>query len=489
MPETTTIDMDAAAVEPTILRDQPAYGVRAKSDRALALAEILSKMLFVSLLGLIALSAIPYGTSHAWWKALFVCVIFTLAIFWLLEGLISDAWVKDSWTLALPLAALALYSLLQTLPIGNSGANAGGVNFTFWTTLSADPYQTRFFVLKLLSLTVAGVLLFRYASTERRVRTIINVIIGVAVVSAIFGILRQTMQHSPGFGLPLLLPDRGYGQFINKNHFAFLMEMGFGLILGLALGGGIKREQALIYFAALIPLWTALVLCGSRGGLVAMLAQVTVAALLVSTVAHRQNSTEEQSKAFKIIRSLPVRLILIVVLIAGVSLGTLWLGGDRLATQLEDSRNEFGLETTGLRQGVSRNEIWKASWKLVVAHPILGVGMGAYWVAIPAVHDASGTMTPQEAHNDYLELLASGGLVGLAIGIWFAIVVLKRIRENLRSANRFRRAACLGAVIGIAGVAVHSLVDFGLHTIVNALVFTTLIVIATSKAQWEHEVR
>jgi O-antigen ligase len=94
-------------------------------------------------------------------------------------------------------------------------------------------------------------------------------------------------------------------------------------------------------------------------------------------------------------------------------------------------------------------------------------------------------MTPQEAHNDYLELLASGGLVGLGIGVWFAIVVLRRMRKNLVAPNRFRRAACFGAVLGIAGVAVHSLVDFGLHTIVNALVFTTLIVIATSKPQAE----
>jgi hypothetical protein len=50
-----------------------------------------------------------------------------------------------------------------------------------------------------------------------------------------------------------------------------------------------------------------------------------------------------------------------------------------------------------------------------------------------------------------------------------------------------RRAACLGACIGIAGVAVHSLVDFGLHMLVNALVFTTLIVIATSEQPWDPE--
>jgi O-antigen ligase len=405
----------------------------------------------------------------------------------LLEGLISDAWLKDSWPLALPLAALALFSLLQTLPFGNQSINPAGINFAPWNAVSADPYQTRFFVLKLLALTIAGVLLFRYAATERRLRTMINVVIGVAVVSAIFGILRQTMQHSTGFGLPLLLPDLGYGQFINKNHFAFLMEMSLGLILGLVLGGGVRREQGLIYFAALMPLWTGLVLCGSRGGLIAMLAQVIIAALLFSVVMRKGNSTEPQSKVIRITQSLPVRVVLILALIAGVVFGTVWLGGDRLATRIEESRNELNSDTTGLRQGVSRNEIWKATWKLFVTHPVLGVGMGGYWTAVPGFHDASGTMTPQEAHNDYLELLASGGLVGLALGVWFALVVLKRTRENLGSPNRFRRAACFGAAIGIAGVAVHSLVDFGLHTIVNALVFTTLIVIATSKPQCEND--
>jgi O-antigen ligase len=195
-------------------------------------------------------------------------------------------------------------------------------------------------------------------------------------------------------------------------------------------------------------------------------------------------------------QSMPVRLVLILVLIAGAVFGTVWLGGDRLATRLE-GRSELAADADDLRAGISRNEIfrsgasrneiWKATWRMFVNHPVLGVGMGGYWAAIPAYHDASGIITPQEAHNDYLELLASGGLVGLALGVWFAVVVFKRSRENMTASNRFRRAACFGAVIGITGVAVHSLVDFGLHAIVNALVFTTLIVIATSKPHWGNE--
>jgi O-antigen ligase len=216
-----------------------------------------------------------------------------------------------------------------------------------------------------------------------------------------------------------------------------------------------------------------------------MLAQLVVAALLFGIMARKGNSGESQSKLLRTASSLPVRVALILLLIGGVGLGTIWLGGDRLAEKIEALHAEFNPETSQSRLGVSRNEIWKATWKMLVAHPISGVGMAGYWAAVPAFHNASGTMTPQEAHNDYLELLASGGVIGLALAVWFAVVVFTRTRKNLGSPNRFRRAACFGAAIGIAGVAVHSLVDFGLHTVTNALVFTTLIAIATSKREWE----
>lgn len=455
-----------------------------RAARKSRVARVLGQIVFVSLLCLVVITAIPYGTSQPWWIALVVCGIFTLAILWLIEGFVSGSWLKEDWPLALPLAVLALFSFLQTLPLNRNGKLAG-ISFAPWNAISADPYQTRFFVLELLALTLAGLFLLRYAATERRVRIMMNLVIGVAVASAIFGILRQTSQHTVGFVLPLLVPESGYAQFLNYNHFAYLMEMAMGLILGLVLGGGVKREQALIYFAALLPVWIGLVLCGSRGGLIAMLAQIITTALLFGIVVRKGNPGAPQSRILRAVSSWPVRVSLVFVLIAGVVFGTIWLGGDRLALRIEALHTESDPATTELRLGVNRNEIWKATWKMFAAHPIVGVGMAGYWTAVPAFHDASGSMTPQEAHNDYLELLASGGVIGLALVVWFGTVVFKRTRKNLSSPNRFRRAACFGAAIGIAGVAIHSLVDFGLHTITNALVFTTLIAIATSNRQWE----
>jgi len=89
-------------------------------------------------------------------------------------------------------------------------------------------------------------------------------------------------------------------------------------------------------------------------------------------------------------------------------------------------------------------------------------------------------------HNDYLELLSSGGLIGFAIGVWFAAVVIREARRNFSlDGSSYLR---LGAILGIIGVAAHSLVDFGLHILINAIVFLSLIMIATNRSNNAHAI-
>ena len=432
---------------------------------------MLSKLVFGALVALIVLTPIPYGTVEPWWKAAFVCAVFAICILALIENLLSPKTEIPGKSVLLPMLALAALAFLQTLSLGTHTE----ANILVWNAISADPYQTRFFALQMLALTAFLALLYRYARTERRIRVLVYAVLGIAVASAVFGILRQTTQQETGFLLPLLRKNQGYGQFINKNHFVYLMDMAFGLGLGIILGGGVKRDRVIIYVALLFPIWIALVLANSRGGVLAMIMQIVVAVLLLTSV----RTLSENYQLQTIARSALLRTALLVVLVGGVALGTLWVGGDRLATNFEGAGSEFTSDTT--RQGASRNEIWRATLKMFAAHPILGVGLGGYWIGITAYHDASGLMTPQEAHNDYLELLSSGGVIGFLLGVWFVLAVVRIARENLLVDVGYMRAVRLGAILGIAGVAAHSLVDFGLHIIVNAVVFLTLIMMATNK--------
>ena len=422
--------------------------------------DLLSRLVFGSLLCVVAFTPVPYGTVEPWWKAVFICAVFGICILSVIEIAINNSLRLDPLSPLLPLLALTAFALIQS-----------------WSFISADPFQTRFFALQLLALTAFLALLYRYAATENRIRILVYVVITVAIVSALFGILRQTTQHQIGFVLPLLKPNQGFAQFINKNHFAYLMEMAFGLAIGLLIAE--RTSQRLIHVALLLPLWVGLGLSNSRGGILAMLTQIVIATLLLLSL---------RSKASRTAKWVTVRIVLVGLLVTGVVIGTLWVGGDRLASNLEAARTELTADPTDVRDGANRKEIWRATMKLFAAHPLLGAGLGGYWIAITAYHDASGALTPQEAHNDYLELLASGGVIAFALGVWFAFSVIRLARRNLWSSSGFIRAARVGAVLGIAGVAVHSLVDFGLHLMSNSVVFLTLVMMATAQIESQKSV-
>jgi len=174
-------------------------------------------------------------------------------------------------------------------------------------------------------------------------------------------------------------------------------------------------------------------------------------------------------------RSVALIAITSVALLFVIIAGVVWLSGDQLSTGIETAALEMGSAET--HEGARRVDIWRGAWRMARAHPIAGAGLGGFWAEFPQHHDASGAQTPKQAHNDYLELLASGGLIGGVLLLWFGFELIRGARWALENFRGFQRAAALGAIVGIIGVGVHSLVDFGLHITINALVFMMLLAI------------
>jgi O-antigen ligase len=428
---------------------------------------LLQRSVFATLLVLLGLVAIPFGAVEPWWVSLYEAAIFGLGACWSIEALVSGNWSIKEGQLLGPVVFLLAFTFLQST-----------------TSISADPFETRLTFLKFTALALNGALLFRFISTRGRLQALTHVIIAVAIASAVFGITRQALQHNEtGFLLPYLRRDSGFAQFINKNHFAFLMEMAIGLTTGLIFGGAVRRQRLLIYIAALILMWTALVLTSSRGGLFSTLAQVVFLTVSVLWIRSRVRAPDPEStpSSTRARRSLAPAIALMICLLALISTGAIWIGGDLLVTRLASLPAEITSEATEAHAGVRRREVWGATWKLIKAHPVFGSGFGAYSVAITGFHDASGKWTPEAAHNDYLELLASGGLVGAGLILWLSFTVARRLRLGALSQDTWQRAASLGAATGIFGVMAHNLVDFGLHVTANAVIFVTLVVIGTRK--------
>jgi O-antigen ligase len=460
----------------------------------------MSASVFYALLTVIALTAIPYGAAEPWWKALADCSIFAIAALALAGELAGERAAKRAGELAggfetertarpqkhyrqllLPLFALIAFALIQTVPFSGPSTIAG---VSFSRTISADAFQTQLFVIHLLALIAAGVLIVRYTSSTQRLTYLIQTIIIVGLLSAAFGLWRQAAQHTVGFVLPYLRPGLGYGQFINSNHFAFLIEMTLGLTLGIVVCRGVSGARLILYLLAAMPMWAALVLANSRGALISMICQaVFLAALFVSErVSDKSIVWMESSR----VRRAVLQLVLIATLLAGAIATVVVVGGDPLAGRIDSLSIEFDrktAETYTLRQNV-----WSATWDLIKDHPFAGVGFGGYWIAIAKYHHASGETTPQQAHSDYLELLASGGVIGISIGVWFLIIFTRTAYRRIRAADKKFRAVKLGAVAGLIAISIHSLVDFGLHIPINALICVALMaLVVMDQGKLKHE--
>ena len=437
-------------------------------------ARFLDGLIYFFLLATIVLTAIPYGTIQPWWIALFQCSVFVTAILGLIEAIISRRWSLDI-SLVTPLLVLCLFAIIQSLPLFSE---SGPIDLR--KSISADPYGTRLFATQLFSLTLVVLLLRRYVSSKARLRKLIYVIIGVGLATALFGIVRQNLQHAPGFVLPALPVGRGFGQFINRNHFALLLEMTLGLTLGLTIGEKGKHRRMMFLIPIGLFMWCALIYSNSRGGIIASFCQLLFLLVLVDPVRRMTNAridTNMRGLFQNVTVGLAVRAFLILCLIGLFAYGVSWIGGERVVTNFQLAATDFSQQEMQNNANTSRKEIWSATWQMFKANPVAGFGFGGYWIGITRYHRASGEITPQQAHNDYLELLASGGIIACALVAWFLVIFVRRARSSLNSPNSYYRAACLGALTGMFGVVVHSFVDFGLHVTANAVMFIALVVI------------
>lgn len=446
---------------------------------------LLDSSIFYGLITLMALIAIPYGGVYAWTEALFEGAVFFLTLLWIVHGFIEGSWRIGNMRLLAPVFGLVVMAAVQSSAWWKIDLAGDKV----WLALSADPFETRLFAFRMTALALAALLLIRFTSSTKRLSIIVHAVIAVAAASALFGIARQAMQHGEGFVLSRLQRDQGFGQFINKNHFAFLIEMALGLVIGVAFMQKGRRERVLLYASAVLLMWAAIVLSNSRGGLLSTTVQMIFAALLF-VKSRGIGSVANATRWIVWTRSIAVTTIAIAAMLIIIVAGVIWLGGDQLATGVETATMEMsGVDATEIHEGARRRDIWRATWLMFKAHPLAGAGLGGFWSEVPVYHAASGVLTPEQAHNDYLELLASGGVLGAMLFAWFAVVLIRQARRSIKASEGFQRAVGLGTIVSVVGVGVHCMFDFGLHITINALVLVTLLAILSlrtlERGAWE----
>lgn len=421
---------------------------------------MLDKIIYGILLALLVITPLPYGTVEVWSTALWELLILVLALLWGIQAVTTKRLAIGLNPLVWPMLALLGLAFVQILPIAS---NARG-------TITYDSFATLDAAVKLFVCILFFLLFTTFVNTPERRKQTTMVIVLLSVVIALIGI-GQTYGK-------VIWPRGAFGPFINRNHFAGFLEMAAGLVGARIVSQTLKRERLVLYLCYLIVICSGLVLSASRGGYLSLVAVVLF--LGVMTLASRRDAGAAKSG-----RATQLRLAATLILLLAMSAGAMLLtSSDELFQRFGQAK--AGIDTSDLPdERFSRTDLWQATSKMIKDHPIFGVGFGAFQYAFPRYDQSSGLLRVEQAHNDYLQLIAETGVVGAVLMLVFVVLLFGRGMAALQTRDLVQRAISLGALAGCFGIAVHSFVEFNLQVTTNAQLFLALAALATTKATVE----
>jgi hypothetical protein len=349
--------------------------------------------------------------------------------------------------------------------------------------LSIDPAATMRAVALLAGFTVLLLGLTRHFE-RRSPRALVPPLIALGVFVACIGIVQKAVLGDDPFGgmkiygfwTPQHKLTTPFGPFVNKNHYAGWMLMAIpltvGYVMGLA-GSGFAhvrprwRDRLLwlsspeggrlqLAAGAVVLMGAALALTKSRSGLACFVLALAAAAV---SAARAQRSTR-------------ARLAVaggLAVLVAG----SILLANVDLATRFTSGRESVEL----------RRQAWRDAISIVRDFPLTGTGLNTYGRATLVYDTAPTDLHFQEAHNDYLQLIAEGGLLLGVPALVAALAGVRAVRRRLAADRQDPIAYWLrfGAATGIGAMALQSTVEFSLQMPGNAVLFVLLCAVAVHR--------
>jgi O-antigen ligase len=400
------------------------------------------KIVRIGLCTLFAFSVLAFGTVEVWSQSLFEISAGMLFLLWALV-VFRDSKVTIYWN---PL----IWPILGILAIGILQLFFGVTPYRYITRLELLRFGA-YLIIFFLSVEA-----FRERPDLKKLAWfLIFLCFGVSLI----GIIQHFTSEGAIYWLrPLRAGGDPFGPYVNRNHFAGFVELTLPIGLAMLVFRGVQRDvYPLIGLLAIVPAG-ALILSGSRGGIVSFAFEIAVLWLLA-----RSYQTSERPRFVGIG----------IVALAALAL-VAWIGAGRAIERF--STIHVGEVTVDRRVSMFRGAM-----HLFADHPITGVGLGALVAAYPRYETFYDGKLVDHVHNDYIELLAETGLLGGICGLVFLWILFRQAKVCYATEQgHFSRALHAGAVTGACGMLVHSFVDFNLHIPSNALLFLLLAHLATS---------
>ena len=349
------------------------------------------------------------------------------------------------------------------------------LSFIAICTLSLIWSDTFFTSLKELPLFLAGPLLYfvivNNVRGEKQINRIISTVIIVGAVLGLYGIFQYNdiefsfWVHAPG-------RNKMFGLSGNVGYFAGYLILPLSLAIPLFLISKNKIRKILLLIG-IVTMGTTLIVTLSRSPYAAFGFSLLFMFLLF-LLARGKNLIKENKKIF---------IFLLIVIILAVFLFVIPTPLNKQDTVISQIKRRISITqlTTEFISG-GRTAIWKFTGMMIKDHPFLGSGIGTFkynTLRYQAKFFEKGdnrSIYPHDfsdkVHNEYLQLWAELGIIGLAIFLW---LIVTYFIYGIKSLKREKDKQKQGLMIGLMGAVFAFLVDsffwFPLHLPTNLSLF------------------
>lgn len=430
----------------------------------------LDRTIAYGFIALIVFSAVAHGTVEPWSQLIFTLWIAALVLLWMIKSVRERKLVVYVPRTIWPVGAFILLGGAQSLTLKDQHG--------YLHSLSSDPAATRETVLMLICLLMAALVAANFLAHRERLRELALFLTFFGLILSTFALVQYFTWNDRFYWFRVAEAGTPFGPFVNRNHFAGYLELLLPWPVVLMLSRH-RREEKLFYGFAAAWMAMAAVFSQSRGGMVSIFAELMFL-IAFRPVENRDDLSDHTG--LKRFGAFLVRTGAIAAIVAAMIGGILWLGAERVTSRFVSEQEPVQLtadSSASLNIVDNRTKLWLSSWALFRDKPWTGAGLGAFETAFPAydLEYNTGLITSQ-THNDYLQVLTDGGLIGGAIALWFLLTLIMVIGSGVRIHEPMMNLYALGCGAAIVGLLVHSLFDFNLQLPSHALLFITFSAIA-----------
>lgn len=345
----------------------------------------------VGLCVLIAFSVLAFGTVQVWSESILEAGAGLLFLYWALV-VFRSADAKIQWnSLNAPLLGLIGIGLLQLLFRGTE-----------------YPFLTRVELLKLAAYFIVFFLSAQAFRTRADLTALAWCVILFCFAVSVLTIIQHFTAGQSIYWVEQVNGGEPYGPYVNRNHFAGFVELTLPMGLALMAFRGVRRDVLpLMTLFTIVPL-SALVLSGSRGGLLGFAVEICILGWMM-----RKRGA---------LRSGKVAAIGAVVIAALLFVS--WVGASLALQKLSAMKSPE--VSVGRRVSMARSAV-----HIFLDHPFKGCGLGTIIAVFPRYETDYDGRVVEHVHNDYLEGLAETGLLGALCGAAFLWLLFRKVKENL----------------------------------------------------------